>query len=53
MAAHFGQGDPAGRTTQRGGRGLSCCLRIASWSRRLGYDRPADAGLQNSGSGSG
>lgn len=53
VAAHFGQGDLAGRITQRGGRGLSCCLRTASWRSRPGHGRPGHGGLLNSGSWSG
>lgn len=49
MAARFGRGDLAGRMTQRGGWGLSCCLRTVSWRRHFGYGRPGDAGLRNSG----
>lgn len=49
VAAHFGQDGLAGRTTQWGGRGLSCCLKSASWRGRLGYDRSGVADLRNSG----
>lgn len=52
-AAHFEQGDPAGRMTRRGGRGLSYCLRTANGRCRHGYGHPGGAGLQNSGSWSG